>query len=235
MARYVNIINLWRQPVRIGATRIPPQNNNASAPAVARVDISSGRARRDLEEWGHRVAIVGGFSDGVAGRSMNWVDADTDLTAPLLTGQIRWTPLQVSAGTAVNSITYTSGATAAGTPTHQWACVATDNGSGNLVVQGTSPDLLTAAWAASSPQTFTLSTPYTVQSSGVVTYVGLLVAATITPTLTGHNLAAGALGSLPGTNGNDSTTGRTGVLATGTSILKANTTNDGKVPYVVVA
>lgn len=97
--------------------------------------------------------------------------------------------LPLQAGDVVTSLTFVSGATAAGTPTNQIAALYSSAG----VLLAQSADALTAAWAANSPKTFTLATPQ-LAAAGDTFYAFVSVAATTVPTLAGFTVQLGASG-----------------------------------------
>jgi hypothetical protein len=116
----------------------------------------------------------------------------TDLVASIVTAVMTSVAFPMVQGNIVTSLTFLSGATALGTPTHAWAALYDVNG--NLLAQ--SADQPALAWAADTAVTFTLATPQTVPVTGVY-YAALMVAATVVPTLMGKSVgrakAAGAI------------------------------------------
>lgn len=98
----------------------------------------------------------------------------------LSTGVMLSVALPLQAGDVVTSLTFLSGGTAAGTPTDWW--FALYDPSGNLLRQ--TADQLTAAWAANTPKTLALSTPYLASSAGVFR-AAVMVTATTPPTIAG--------------------------------------------------
>jgi hypothetical protein len=105
----------------------------------------------------------------------------TDLVASLVTATMTSTALLLTQGDTVASLTFLSGGTALGTPSHGWAALY--DGSGNLL--GQSADQPSLAWAADTAVTFTLATSYKVASTGIY-YAALCVVATTVPTLMGR-------------------------------------------------
>lgn len=149
-------------------------------------------------------------------------DATSDLAA-LATGVMTAVALPLQDGDVVTNLTFISGATAAGTPTHYW--FALYDTSATPVLLGQTADQLTAAWAANTVKTLPLATPYLVPSSGLY-YAACMVAATTPPSLLGRALqnavAAGAvlagMKALAETSGSALTTTAPGTLAAPTTV-----------------
>lgn len=93
--------------------------------------------------------------------------------------------LVIPAGRAINSITFVSSTTAAGTPTNQWFCLVDQA----LNVLMKTADDTTTAWLASATKTLTLSAPYT-PAAEISVFAGIMVAATTVPTLAGVSAMA---------------------------------------------
>ena len=92
-------------------------------------------------------------------------------------------------GLTVSNINFITGVTAASVPTHSWGGICNGTAAA-LVVQAVTADNLTAAIAASTVQTWALSTPYVVPVSGTY-YVYIAVAGTtVCSVLNFANLAA---------------------------------------------
>jgi len=87
------------------------------------------------------------------------------------------------AGQIISNITLSSGATAAGTPTHCLAGIYDDS----FALKATTADQLTAAWAANTVKTLALVVPYRVPRSGVH-YVAFFMAATTVISFRGGQL-----------------------------------------------
>ena len=102
----------------------------------------------------------------------------------LTAGTVIQTPLWLQAGQVVTNLSIITAATAASTPTNQWAGLASPGGTYGEVtskVVAISADGLTAPIAADTAITFALSTPYTVPTTGY--YIAFVcVAATTGPT-----------------------------------------------------
>jgi hypothetical protein len=135
----------------------------------------------------------------------------------------------VEAGERVSTISFLSGATAAGTPTNYWAALY--DPAGVLIAQ--SADALTAAWAADTAKTFTLATPFGGGAAGIY-YAALMVKATTVPSLMGRSVnragAAGAIAAgqkvLAQTSGSALTGTAPGTIATPTTVVN--------IPYVAL-
>lgn len=100
--------------------------------------------------------------------------------AALASGRLSLVAVPLRAGQVVSTLAFMSGATAAATPTNQW--FALFDSSRNLLRQ--TPDATTAAWAANTVKALTLTSTYTVLTSGLY-YAGIMVAAATVPSLTG--------------------------------------------------
>lgn len=126
-------------------------------------------------------------------QNMRQLDVNADLTA-LTTQVMTSVALPIDAGTVVTSLTFKSGATAAGTPTNWWFALYSSAATPALLAQ--SADQLTAAWAANTAITLALATPQLITTAGVY-YAACMVKATTPPTLLGANVAlAGAAASI---------------------------------------
>ncbi len=135
----------------------------------------------------------------VVRQNMSRTAIATDITAALSTGVMLSVALPLQAGDIVTKLTFKSGATAAGTPTHWW--FALYDPLGNLL--GQTADQLTAAWAADTTMDLPLTTPYQVGGQAgqlPPNYAGpgayraaVMVAATTPPSLVGLTLARAAV------------------------------------------
>jgi hypothetical protein len=106
----------------------------------------------------------------------------TDVSAGL-TEQVVFVPVFVADGDVLTNVVYKTGATAAGTPTHQF--VSLYNASGAKVVS--SADGTTTARAAFATVTVPFTAPETVAAgAGGVWYVAIGYTATTTPSLLSH-------------------------------------------------
>lgn len=132
-----------------------------------------------------------GNSQAQARSSFDRIDINADI-AIAASGVALGVAVPLYAGDVVTKIAVKSGATAAVTPTHYF--FALYNAAGTLIAQ--TADQLTAAWAANTTVSLSLSAPYTVTSTGVY-YVAISVTAGTVPTVLGSNLAlAGASAGL---------------------------------------
>jgi hypothetical protein len=107
-------------------------------------------------------------------------------TALLSSGRLSLVAIYLPAGTTVNSISFWSATTAAGTPTNQ--IFGLYDSSFNLL-RSTTNDT-TTAWAANSRKTLSLTSSFTTTYSGIH-YLGLMVTATTVPTIKGNTAKVG--------------------------------------------
>lgn len=136
--------------------------------------------------------------------------------------------LYLEKGEVVKSLTFLSGATAAGTPTNWWFALYSPDGQTLL---GQTADQTNTAWAANTAMKLQLATTYTVAATGVYR-AAIMLKATTPPTLAGYTVRASASAAVvPGqavlaqTSGSGLTTTAPGTIATPTAV--------GTVPYVV--
>lgn len=149
-------------------------------------------------------------------------DQTSDVAAALTTQVLTSTAIVLEPGDRVTSLSFLSGATAAGTPTN-WFFALYDT-AGALIAQ--TADQLTAAWAADTVKTLALATAYNVTALGVY-YAAIMVKATTVPSLickvAGRAAANGAL--LTGykvkaqTSGSGLTTTAPATIATPTTVV----------------
>lgn len=126
-------------------------------------------------------ANVDAFGQAMYRDNMSRRQAVTNMAA--LTTQIMLsTAVYLYEGDVVTSLTFTSGATAAGTPTNWWYALYSNAATPALLAQ--TADQTTTAWAANTPTTLALATPQTISTSGVY-YAALMVKATTVPTIAG--------------------------------------------------
>ncbi|MER6515191.1 hypothetical protein [Nonomuraea sp. NPDC001636] len=126
-----------------------------------------------------------------------------DDVATAATGVMCSVAIYLQDGDLISNLTFISGATAAGTPTNQFAALYSTAGA--LMTQ--SPDKTTEAWAADTAKSFALATPQRITKSGVY-YAALAIAATTVPTLVGSTGAKPVLtgeGNLAQTSGSSLT------------------------------
>jgi hypothetical protein len=142
--------------------------------------------------WDLRDFLLHGSPVATLAESFPRDQVSTDLVASLVTAVMTSVAFPLQQGDTVNSLSFLSGATAAGTPTHEWAALYDVNG--NLLAQSTD---VSTAWAADTLKTFTLATPQLIGVTGVY-FAAIMVAATTVPTLMGKTTSraavAGALG-----------------------------------------
>jgi hypothetical protein len=168
------------------------------------------------EEW-----LRQGSPSGVRAQSMSALNVNADLAA--LTTQVMLSvavPLQV--GDLVTSITFKSGATAAGTP---------DNSTTPALLAQTA-DQTSTAWAANTAKTVALATAQRVTSSGVY-YAAIMVKASTPPTLIGASVAlAGAAAAIVSSKVLAQTSGSS--LTTTAPATIASPTTVATVPFCVL-
>lgn len=129
-------------------------------------------------------------------------------TAALSSGRLSLQAIWLPAGTTINSISFWSATTAAGTPTNQ--LFGLFDSSYNLLRSSTNDT--TTAWAANSRKTLSLTSAFTTTYSGIY-YLGIMVTATTVPTLKGNTAKTGGqLNAGAPTMGGTSTTGLTTAL-----------------------
>jgi hypothetical protein len=104
----------------------------------------------------------------------------SNIAAITASGTLYMVAIFLRAGQKVSNISFFSGTTAAGTPTH--GLFGLYDGSRNLLA--TSADFLTEAWAANTIKTKAMTTPYTVPTTGLY-YLGCMITATTVPSLVG--------------------------------------------------
>jgi hypothetical protein len=171
---------------------------------------------------------AGSPNGGAVSESFERGNISADLGA--LTTQVMLSVgVPVQAGEPIGTITFLSGATAAGTPTNYWAALYDTAG----VLMAQSADQLTAAWAADTAKVFTLATPQAARDAGIY-YAALMVKATTPPSLMGRSVnrapAAGAIAAgqkvLAQTSGAALVGTAPGTIATPTTVVN--------VPYVAL-
>lgn len=155
--------------------------------------------------------------------------AGTDVAAALVTQVMTSVGVYLNAGDTITSLSFASGGTAAGTPTNWWFALYDTSATPALLRQ--TADQTSTAWAANTPQTLALSTPYTVTASGIY-YASVMVKATTPPTLLGAALNVNASAAvvtgqkvLAVTSGSSLVASAPGTIATPTTVAT--------VPYCV--
>lgn len=144
----------------------------------------------------------------------------------LATGVMTSVPIHLRAGDVITSLSFRSGATAAGTPTNWWFALYDNAATPALIAQ--TADQLTAAWAANTTMTKALSAAYTVTRSGIY-WAAIMVTATTPPTLLGACAAPAIVSgerNLSQSSGSSLTTTAPATIATPTA--------KQFVPYVVL-
>jgi len=129
-------------------------------------------------------------------------------TSLLSSGRLSLQAIYLPAGVTINSISFWSATTAAGTPTNQ--LFGLFDSSYNLL--RSSANDTTTAWAANSKKTLALTSTFTTTYSGIH-YLGIMVAATTVPTIKGNTAKVGGqLNAAAPSMGGTSTTGLTTAL-----------------------
>lgn len=225
MANFVRVRSSVRRPVRLGKTLVP---NSGSGVLV---DIDDPAVKRNLRALQHLVTIVSDSRSGLENFSVQ--DAVSNIAVPTL-GVELYTAVDLPKGEVITSVTFVSGTTAGAAMTNQVAALYNNDGT-TLTRVAVSADGTSTAWGANTAKTFTLTTPYTtvIASSGNNThYVGLVVAGTTAPTLTGNTLQNAVVAALgfkrAGTAGS-------GLTATQASVALSGVTAVATIPYVRVA
>lgn len=178
------------------------------------------------EQW-----LNGSGSNRIRENFPRWnISATVGNVAALTTQVMTSVALYLEQGDLVTNLTFTSGTTAAGTPTNWWFALYSTAATPALLRQ--TADQTTTAWAANTAKTVALATTYTVPASGIY-YAAVMVKATTVPTLAGitlHNaVESGAIVTgqkiLAVTSGATLTTTAPSTIATPTTVAT--------VPYVV--
>lgn len=162
------------------------------------VDVASLSALGEASNFGFR-------RPNALGETMNRRFASTALQP--ITAQPVHTAIFLTAGTVVTSLTFCSNTTAGATLTHQIAGLS----SSAFVPLVQSADATSAAWAASSEKTFTMSAPYTVLTDGLY-YASLCVAASTVPTICGVAANAVLVNQAPALSFTDTSSTVTGTF-----------------------
>lgn len=172
--------------------------------------------------------LQGNSPSGVHVENFSFAEVGGDLAA-LTSGVMTTVAVPCQVGDVISTITFKSGATAAGTPTNQIAAIyGTD-----LALLAQSADKTTEAWAANTAKSFALASEVLCTAAGVY-YVGLGVTATTVPTLLGRSVAlAGAAGGILATHSVLARTHGSAVGATAPATITGDTTV-ATVPYVVL-
>lgn len=151
--------------------------------------------------------------------NMRRLDAVAD-TGALTTQVMTSVALYLRKGDVVTSLTFRSGATAAGTPTNWWFALYSSAATPALLAQ--SADQTSTAWAANTNKTLALASPVTIKEDGVY-WAAVMVKATTVPSLVGVSTTASAAivtgeKSLAQTSGSALTTTAPATIATPTAV-----------------
>lgn len=149
--------------------------------------------------------------------------------AALSTGVMTSTAVLLFTGDVVTNLTFISGATAAGTPTHWWFALYDTSATPALIAQ--TADQTSGAWAANTAKTLALSTPYTVTTTGIY-YAACMVTATTPPTLVGASVQTGAAGAVIVGMKSVAQTSGSSLTATAPTTI-ASPTTVGTMPFVI--
>jgi len=109
-------------------------------------------------------------------------DSASDVSVPLTTQVMTSVPIFLTAGDVITSLSFRSGATAAGTPTNWWFALYSNAATPALLAQ--TADQTTGAWAANTTKTVALATAQTVSVTGIY-WAAIMVKATTVPSLLG--------------------------------------------------
>jgi hypothetical protein len=233
MASFIpaRVIRTARNRLRLGPVNVSNSGNGSL------IDLGNPAVLRDLRNNWDRFVFLPLSHPGASGfDTVPLYDAAGNSTA-LVSGSQRFVALDLPAGITVNSVTFVSGQTAAGTPTNQWAGLYQSDGT-TLTLKAVSADATTAAWAADATKTFTFATPFKTPSSATY-YVALMVKATTPPTLASVVLGSKTLQTLNSgpalKSGNETSTARTTPLSVGATLAVSNPVSDNIVPFARVS
>jgi hypothetical protein len=143
------------------------------------------------------------------------MDSAGDTHVPLTTQVMTSVPVKLVAGETVTSLTFRSGATAAGTPTNWWFALYDNSATPALLAQ--TADQTTTAWAANTTMTKALATAQVIDETGIY-WAAIMVKATTVPSLLGcvcmAAIAALSDRNLAQTSGSSLTTTAPATIAT---------------------
>jgi hypothetical protein len=152
-----------------------------------------------------------------------------DLGGAVLTTQVMLSvAVPCIAGDTITNISFSSGTTAAGTPTNYWFALY----DASLALMAQTADQTSTAWAASTIKTLALAAPVTLKTGGVY-YAAVMVKATTTPSLLGRALTVGGAQFLSTQKIKVQTSGAA-LTATAPATIATPTTT-GNQPYVVMS
>jgi hypothetical protein len=225
------VLRTARNRLRLGPVNVSNTGNGSL------VNLADPRVLRDFRNNWDRFVTLPLSHPGVSGFDTVPLYDAAGNSAALVSGSQRFVAVELPAGITATSVTFVSGATAAGTPTNQWAGLYSSDGT-TLTLRAVSADGTSGAWAADTAKTFTFATPYAVPTSGFY-YVALMVKATTVPTLVSCVLGSKALQALnigpTLKSGNETSTARTTPLAVGATLAVSNPVADAFVPFGRVA
>jgi hypothetical protein len=165
--------------------------------------------------------------------NLNRIDANSNGTA-LSSGVLTAVAIKLSAGATIKNITFVTGTTAAGTPTH-WGFNVYDT-QATPALLGSTADQTTGAMAANTAIMKALATPVVVKKAGWYR-IGIWVVATTVPTLLSAPAIAAGLLTATGLQAGDvplAVTAGSGLTTAGPATLTGAATAL-VVPYVAVS
>ena len=179
----------------------------------------TGNVRDELSYSSDNYRQAGAGAPVTARANMRRLDAVAD-TGALTTQVMTSVALYLRKGDVVTSLTFRSGATAAGTPTNWWFALYSSAATPALL--GQSADQTSTAWAANTNKTLALASPVTIKDDGVY-WAAVMVKATTVPSLVGVSTTAFAAivtgeKSLAQTSGSALTTTAPATIATPTAV-----------------
>lgn len=148
----------------------------------ALADLDSAVTKNDIRR--SVILPTGAVAESYGGRKTNGVAVGG------ISGQLRGSLVALAAGDVISSLTFSSGNTAAVSPTHEWACLIDVN----YTVLAVSVDD-TSAWAVNTMKTFNMISPFTVVDSGEY-YICKCVVASTVPTFASFSLSGLAVQNL---------------------------------------
>lgn len=144
-------------------------------------------AATSFRAWDARDVLMMGSPAGTLLENFERGSISGDLVAALSTGVMTSVAVPLVGGDIVTSISFLSGATAAITPTAEWAALYGPFVSGSSTPKLGQSTSVSSAWAASTLKTFTLAAQIVIPTTGVY-FVAVMVAAATVPTLVGKEL-----------------------------------------------
>jgi len=149
-----------------------------------------------------------------------------NLSGILSSGRLHLVAIPIASGVTVSNIVFMTGTTAASSPTNQWFGLFDQN----RICLALTANATTAAWAANAVKSLALTSPFVTTYSGLH-YLGVMVAATTVPTLTGTASTAQANAIAPIQAGT-SNTGQT--TPPGLPFTASAITASANVPYAYI-